>query len=72
MSVKQFSVFLENKIGSLFEMVSLLAENDINIRALTVAESGEEVLIRFIVDNALWTASILKNNFEKCGLSCTA
>ena len=42
-------------------MVSLLAENDINIRALTVSEIGETALIRFIVDNALWTASILKN-----------
>ncbi len=42
-------------------MVSLLAENDINIRALTIAETGEKALVRFIVDNALWTASILKN-----------
>ena len=62
MSVKQISLFKEHKPGSLHKITSMLAENDIHIRALTVAETGNELsLIRFIVDNVLWTASVLKN-----------
>ena len=62
MSVKQISIFLEHKPGSLYDLTMTLAENDINIRALTVAETGEMALIRLIVDNFLWTAALLKNS----------
>ena len=62
MSVKQISIFLEHKPGSLHELTTLLANNDIHVRALTVAETGEMALIRFLVDNFLWTASLLKNS----------
>ncbi|MBQ6773095.1 MAG: hypothetical protein IJP48_03435 [Synergistaceae bacterium] len=62
MSVKQISIFLEHKPGSLYDLTMTLAENDINIRALTVAETGDMALIRLLVDNFLWTASLLKNS----------
>lgn len=61
MSVKQISIFLEHKPGTLYDMTMTLADNDINIRALTVAETGEITLVRLIVDNFMWTATILKN-----------
>ena len=61
MSVKQISIFLEHKPGTLYDMTMTLADNDINIRALTVAETGEMALVRLIVDNFMWTATILKN-----------
>ena len=61
MSVKQISIFLEHKPGSLYDMTMTLADNDINIRALTVAETGKMALVRLIVDNFMWTATILKN-----------
>ena len=61
MSVKQISILLEHKPGMLYDMTMTLAENDINIRALTVAETGQKALVRLIVDNFMWTAAILKN-----------
>ena len=62
MSVKQISIFMEHKPGALHELTTLLANNDIHIRALTVAETGETALIRFIVDNFLWTVSLLNKS----------
>ena len=61
MNVKQISILLENKPGSLYDIAETLAAQDINIRALTVAETGDMALTRFVVDNVLWTISILKN-----------
>ena len=62
MSVKQISLFMEHKPGSLHEITAMLAKNNIHVRALTVAETSSELsLIRFVVDNVLWTASVLKN-----------
>ncbi len=40
MRVEQISVFLENKSGRLAEITSALAAAGINIRALTVADTG--------------------------------
>ena len=41
MSIKQISVFLENKPGKLFELTRLLAENGIDMRALSIAETTD-------------------------------
>ena len=62
MNVKQVSIFLEHVPGSLYDVTATLTENDIHIRALSVAEVGGVVLLRLVVDNVLWTASILKNS----------
>ena len=37
MKVKQLSIFLQNKKGSLYDALETLSENDINIRALSLA-----------------------------------
>ena len=39
MMVKQISVFLENKPGKLKELTDVLRENNINMRALSVADA---------------------------------
>ena len=62
MNVKQVSIFLEHVPGSLYDVTSTLAENDIHVRALSIAELGGIVILRLVVDNVLWTASILKNS----------
>ena len=41
MSIKQISVFVENKPGSMSAMTGVLAENDIDMRALSLAETGD-------------------------------
>lgn len=51
MSVKQISVFIENKIGSLMGVTSCLAENGINIRALCLADASDFGILRLIVNH---------------------
>lgn len=50
MSVKQISVFIENKQGRLIAVTSCLAENNVNIRALSVADTSDFGILRLIVD----------------------
>lgn len=50
MAVRQISVFLENKAGTLVEVTSILAENSINIRAISVADTTRFGILRLIVD----------------------
>jgi len=50
MRVEQIAVFLENKSGRLAEITRILAENGINIRALSVADTADFGILRLIVD----------------------
>ena len=60
MRVEQIAVFLENKSGRLAEITSILADNDINIRALSVADTADFGILRLIVDNVEKAKSILQ------------
>ena len=51
MMVKQISVFLENKPGKLKELTDVLRENNINMRALSVADAQDFGIVRLIVDD---------------------
>ncbi len=51
MIIKQLSVFLENELGRLTELTRILHENNINISALSIAETEEYGIMRMIVDN---------------------
>ncbi|MBQ7220586.1 MAG: hypothetical protein IJS28_06355 [Synergistaceae bacterium] len=61
MNVKQISVLLDNSPGKLCEMTEVLAEKRISIRALTVANSTDTSTVRLIVDNVIWTSSVLRD-----------
>lgn len=50
MSIKQISVFLENKAGRLADVTRILAENNININALSIADTAEFGILRLIVN----------------------
>ena len=50
MIIKQLSVFLENKQGRMCAAADLLAQNNINIRALSLADTSEFGILRLIVD----------------------
>ena len=41
MRVEQIAVFLENKSGRLAEITAILADNNINIRAISVADTAD-------------------------------
>ena len=62
MSIRQISVFLENKPGKLSEMTALLAANNIDIRALSLAETNDFGIARMIVDDAYEALNMLRNN----------
>lgn len=49
--VKQISVFLENKKGRLAEVSKTLADNGINIRAMSIADTKDFGILRFIVSD---------------------
>ena len=54
MSLKQLSVFVENKQGTLVKITETLANNNINIRALSIADTQDFGILRLIVtDNEL-------------------
>ena len=62
MSIKQISVFLENRRGKLDEMARILAEQHIDLRALSLAEAQDFGIARMIVDDAYAAAAVLKEN----------
>ena len=60
MSIKQISVFLENKPGALLEMTGVLAEKQVDMRALSLAETSEFGIVRLIVDDVYNASTVLK------------
>ena len=62
MSVNQVSVFLENKPGTLNKLTKVLAENKVNIRALSLAETSEFGIVRMLVNDVFHATNILKEN----------
>ena len=62
MSVKQISVFLENRPGQLKKMTGVLADANVDMRALSLAETSEFGIARIIVDDAYAAVNLLKDN----------
>ena len=59
MHIHQISVFLENRIGQLAEITKLLADNGVDIRALSIAETADYGLARMVVDDSYKASAIL-------------
>lgn len=62
MLVKQISVFLENKSGRLAEVTKTLSANEIDIRALYIADTTEYGILRMIVDKPDQALDLLKKS----------
>ena len=60
MRVKQISVFIENRRGRLREVTDVLWKNNINIRALSLADTSDYGVLRLIVDNPHAAHAVLK------------
>ena len=69
MYIHQISVFMENKPGNLADLTNFLAENNINMRALEVADSSDYGIVRIIVDDPFNTLTLLKDNDWICKLT---
>ena len=61
MNIKQISVFVENKPGAMNAMTNVLAENNIDMRALSLAETKDFGIVRIIVDNVYAATTVLKD-----------
>jgi hypothetical protein len=62
MKITQISVFLENRKGRLHEVCSLLGGSEINIRALTVAETESFGVLRIVVDKSDAAVKLLRDH----------
>lgn len=62
--LEQLSVFVENKVGSLYRVTSVLKENDINIRAVATFDAPEFGILRMVVDKPqLAKEKLMEKNF---------
>ena len=57
--VYQISVFLENRAGQFAEITTVLAENGVDLRAVSIAETTDYGVLRMIVDDRTKAADIL-------------
>ena len=60
MNVRQITIFLEDKPGTLHDVIETLTEKNIHIRSFTAVDMGGMTILRLIVDNIVYAASILK------------
>lgn len=60
MAIKQLTVFVENKQGALVSITETLSKRDINLRALSIAETEDFGILRLIVNDETTAQSILK------------
>ena len=60
--VKQFSVFAENKVGRLHDVVKLLASKDVHVLALCLVDTTDSTIIRLVVDYPETAAPLLSEH----------
>ncbi len=62
MFITQISVFVENRVGGLEEVIGLLAANEIDISALSLADTTDFGILRMIVSDPNKAVKVLKEN----------
>ena len=69
MSVKQISVFIENRPGTLMELAKALSDKGIDMRAFSLAEAQDFGIARIIVRDVEEATEVLKEAGYVCSLS---
>ena len=59
MAIKQLTVFVENKQGTVVSITDTLSRNDINLRALSIAETQDFGMLRIIVNDTVTAEKVL-------------
>ena len=62
MAIKQLTVFVENKKGTVVTVTDILSKNNINLRALSIAETQDFGILRLIVDDEVTAETVLADN----------
>ena len=60
MTIKQLSVFLENKSGRINEVTKILGQNNINMHAFSMAETADFGILRLIVSDVEKAVEVLR------------
>ncbi len=60
MTVKQISIFVENKIGNLAEVTQVLSKAGVSLHAISLADTKDFGVLRVIVDDSYLAATTLK------------
>ncbi len=60
MFIKQLTVFIENRAGRLEEVAQVLKENDINIKSVSLADTSDYGLLRFILSDYAKAVNVLR------------
>ena len=60
MALQQVTVFVQNRKGALVDITATLAENNVNLRALSIADSQEFGILRLIVNDVSAAENVLK------------
>lgn len=62
MFIKQISVFMENRPGRLAEITKVLSDNEIDMRAINIADTTDFGILRMIVDDPEKAERVLREN----------
>ena len=62
MAIKQLTVFVQNKKGTVASVTETLSQNGINLRALSIAETQDFGILRLIVNDEKAAETVLKAN----------
>ncbi len=60
MAIKQLTVFVPNRKGTIVSVTDILAKRDVNIRALSIAETEDFGILRLIVNEEETAEKVLK------------
>ena len=69
MYIRQISIYLENRSGTLAEVTDFLYQHDVNLRALSIADTAEFGILRIIVDRPEETLKLLKEAQFTCTIT---
>jgi hypothetical protein len=62
MAIKQLTVFVQNKKGTVVSVTDILSKNNINLRALSIAETQDFGILRLIVNDEVTAEKVLLEN----------
>ena len=62
MAIKQLTVFVQNEKGSVVTVTDILSKNQVNLRALSIAETEDFGILRLIVNDEKTAESVLREH----------
>ena len=62
MSIKQLTVFVQNKKGTVASVTDILSKNNVNLRALSIAETQDFGILRIVVNDTATAEKVLTEN----------